>query len=125
MVRHLLPTLSVDILGPSQGILEAALQLRSTRAELLASNVANADTPGYRAVDLDFDGALQSAIAKDAGKAALPTKNIALENLRYDQNDVDGSQELAKAYDNSLGYVALLKLYGDSAERLKSALSTS
>jgi flagellar basal body rod protein FlgB len=117
--------LLVDILGASQRIVETALQLRATRAELLASNVANADTPGYRAVDLDFDGALQSAMAKDVDKAGVPTKTTTLENLRYDLNDVDGSQELARAYENSLGYVALLKLYGDSVERVRSALSSS
>ncbi|MBV8055133.1 MAG: flagellar basal body rod protein FlgB [Deltaproteobacteria bacterium] len=115
----------MGILGPSQQIMEAALQLRSARGELLAGNVANADTPGYRVVDIDFDRALQSAMAKNEDQAEFATKITTLENLRYDGNDVDGSQELAKAYENSLGYVATLKLYGDSVERIKSALSSS
>ena len=40
----------------------SALDLRAQRSELLASNVANADTPNYKARDFDFTQALQSAI---------------------------------------------------------------
>ena len=43
------------------GIHGTALQLRSQRLALLASNIANAATPGYRARDLDFDRALEMA----------------------------------------------------------------
>jgi flagellar basal-body rod protein FlgB len=105
--------------------MEAALQIRSARAELLAGNVANADTPGYLTRDIDFDQALQSATDASVNDPALTTKASALENLRYDRNDIDASQELAKAYQNSLSYVATLKLYGDSLERLTTAISTS
>ena len=37
-----------------------ALTLRSRRAEILAANIANADTPNYRARDIDFSAALAS-----------------------------------------------------------------
>ncbi len=40
------------------GIHGKALQLRSQRLELIASNIANASTPGYKARDIDFDAAL-------------------------------------------------------------------
>jgi flagellar basal-body rod protein FlgB len=43
---------------------ELALSLRSQRQELLASNIANADTPNYKARDIDFSNALQGAMAK-------------------------------------------------------------
>jgi len=115
----------VAIFGTQQHIMELALQLRSTRAELLAGNVANADTPGYLTRDIDFEDALQNAIGSGTNEPASTTRNAALENLRYDQNDVDASQQLAKAYENSLSYVATLKLYGDSVERLKDATSRS
>lgn len=42
---------------------ETALSLRSQRQELLASNIANADTPNYKARDIDFAAALQGAMA--------------------------------------------------------------
>ena len=43
------------------GIHEEALRLRAKRSEVLAANMANADTPGYKARDLDFGSVLKSA----------------------------------------------------------------
>lgn len=43
------------------GLQADALPLREQRMKLIASNLANADTPGYRARDIDFNGALQAA----------------------------------------------------------------
>ena len=43
------------------GIHQHALPARSRRAEVLAGNLANADTPGYKAQDMDFQAALQQA----------------------------------------------------------------
>ena len=48
------------------GIHQQALALRSSRAEILASNIANADTPGYKARDIDFKSQLQSIQAQSA-----------------------------------------------------------
>ena len=44
------------------GVHEHALQLRARRMELLASNIANADTPGFKARDIDFHAALKQAM---------------------------------------------------------------
>lgn len=43
------------------GLQADALPLREQRMKLIASNLANADTPGYRARDIDFNAALQAA----------------------------------------------------------------
>ncbi len=43
---------------------ETALSLRSQRQEVLASNIANADTPNYKARDIDFSSALQGALSR-------------------------------------------------------------
>lgn len=119
----------MGILGPSQTIMAAALEVRSTRADLLAGNVANADTPGYRARDLDFNRALDDRLdqlndpqAGGAGGALVDTGRV---DLQYDRNNVDVNQQLAKAFDNSLNYVATLKLYGDSAQRITTATTSS
>ncbi|MEJ2425701.1 MAG: flagellar basal body rod protein FlgB, partial [Candidatus Thiodiazotropha sp.] len=45
------------------GIHERALTLRSQRAEVLASNLANADTPGFKARDFDFKAMLKSEMS--------------------------------------------------------------
>ncbi|HZX81247.1 MAG TPA: flagellar basal body protein, partial [Lysobacter sp.] len=49
------------------GIHGTALALREQRLQLLAGNIANADTPGFRAQDLDFTKALNAAMAPAAG----------------------------------------------------------
>ncbi|MDB5916830.1 MAG: flagellar basal body rod protein FlgB [Massilia sp.] len=48
---------------------EAALSLRSQRQQILASNIANADTPNYKARDIDFASALQGVMARTAPPA--------------------------------------------------------
>ena len=50
---------------------ETALSLRSTRQQVLASNIANADTPNYKARDIDFSSALQSALAASTPPAGV------------------------------------------------------
>ena len=47
------------------GIPVRALELRTYRAQLLATNIANADTPNYKAVDVDFKTALSKAQSND------------------------------------------------------------
>jgi len=115
----------MEILRPEQQVMQAALEVRSTRAELLAGNVANADTPGYVARDLKFTDALNSVLDSGDSSSATPEAVVSPENMRYDRNDIDLNQQMAKAYENSLNYVATLKLYGDSMGRLRSATSSS
>ena len=117
----------MEILQPEQQVMAAALQVRAARAELLAGNVANADTPGYMARDIKFDDALKQVIENgDGGQQGSSFETVtARENLGFDNNDIDINQQLAKSYENSLSYVATLKLYGDSMGRLRSATSSS
>ncbi len=53
---------------------EAALSLRSKRQEVLSSNIANADTPNYKARDIDFASAMQSVMARAAPPAGAMAK---------------------------------------------------
>ncbi len=50
---------------------EAALSLRSQRQELIASNIANADTPNFKARDIDFASALAGALGRTSAAAAV------------------------------------------------------
>lgn len=65
---------------------ETALSLRSQRQELLASNIANADTPNFKARDIDFASAMQGALSR-AGNPANP---LAATNTRHQQPAADG-----------------------------------
>jgi flagellar basal-body rod protein FlgB len=52
---------------------QTALNLRAYRQQLLASNIANADTPNFKARDIDFSSALQSALSSRPGNSGLTT----------------------------------------------------
>ncbi len=49
-------------------LMDRSLTLASQRQTLIASNLANIDTPGYRTRDFDFEGALKAALAEDDGQ---------------------------------------------------------
>lgn len=66
---------------------ETALSLRAQRQELIASNIANADTPNFKARDIDFASAMQGALAKANPAAANP---LAATNKSHIQPAADG-----------------------------------
>lgn len=72
---------------------EVALNLRSERQQVLASNIANASTPNYKARDIDFAPALQQALAgRGAGGVLLAT--TAATHLRSDASGSPASPSL-------------------------------
>jgi flagellar basal-body rod protein FlgB len=71
----------------------AALRLRSQRHELLASNLVNADTPNYKARDLDFKAALARRLAGVERDSAL---YLSMTNARHIQ--IEGDSGLPESY---------------------------
>lgn len=67
---------------------ETALSLRAQRQELIASNIANADTPNFKARDIDFASAMQGALAKAAHPGA--PGQLAATNKAHVQPAADG-----------------------------------
>lgn len=65
---------------------ETALSLRAQRQQLLASNIANADTPNYKARDVDFNKALQGALAKSTGGATSPNELVKTSTTHLSSN---------------------------------------
>ncbi len=124
-MRELLLDLAVRILNHDQSMMEAALIVRSTRADLLAENVANADTPNFLQRDVRFESALQQVLEQQSPDNGVIGHQLTPENFRVDRNDVDLNQQLGKVYENSLNYLATLRLYSDSIARLRSATSNS
>ena len=110
---------------PLFSILKTKMTYLSERQAILAQNVANADTPGYMARDIKFDDALKQVMENGSQGGSSFETITTRENLGFDRNDTDINQQLAKSYENSLNYVATLKLYGDSMGRLRSATSSS
>jgi flagellar basal-body rod protein FlgB len=67
-----------------------ALELRSYRAQLLATNIANADTPNYKAIDVDF-----KTVMSQAQSAELP---LAVTGQKHIQSETDNRSKYATLY---------------------------
>ncbi len=118
-----------------------ALALRSERQRLIAGNIANADTPGYVARDMNFAQALQAATGGAASAGTLATSNAghvqglpgarAEAHMTYatqsqnsvDRNTVDMDRERASFADNSVRYEATLRFINGSVRTLLSAIT--
>jgi flagellar basal-body rod protein FlgB len=111
--------------------LAEAMTLHQQRHEVLASNLANVETPGYRARELDFEIALKEAFLPDPERpaaGALPTAKV-VEDLgapaRADGNTVDLDLQMIKLSTNGGRYTALAKLLGHRIMLLRSAIEGS
>jgi flagellar basal-body rod protein FlgB len=106
-----------------------ALVLRSERQRLIASNIANADTPGYVARDFDFARALGDATASaDAGVAgrrgAAMLRYAAPAQTNLDGNSVDMDRERAAFADNTVKYEATLRFINGSVRTMLDAMKS-
>jgi flagellar basal-body rod protein FlgB len=113
------------------GVHARALQLESRRTELLASNLANADTPGFKARDIDFKQALAAASGA-AGAGGNAAGASALESsTQYrvpmapslDGNTVDVQLEQAAFAENNVRYQATLTLLNGKLRSLMTAIT--
>lgn len=118
-----------------------ALALRSERQQVLASNIANADTPGYKAADFDFARALNAAAGGgSAGAQSLATTapgHIAPRQIAgspailyrtpaqtsIDGNSVEMDAERAQFADNAIRYEASLRFLNGQIKTIMSAIS--
>ena len=124
------------------GIHTRALTLESRRTELLANNLANADTPGFKARDLDFRSALSAAGATGTPAVALRatdaghqgTAAAAAEpvgDLKYrvpmapalDGNTVDAQLEQSAFAENAVRYQATLTFINSKLRALMTAIT--
>lgn len=120
------------------GIHESALYLQSRRAEVLASNLANVDTPAYKARDIDFRQILQGQDSEFASAFMQtnhaghiqPDTEFSGEELQYrnpyqasmDGNTVEHQVELAAYSDNAMRYLASLRILGGKLNTLNTAI---
>lgn len=123
------------------GMHEMALKLRAQRMELLASNLANADTPNFKARDIDFKsvlseyqstggkvsgGGLRTTHARhiDANGGMLSAEPQYRNPLQpsVDGNTVDPQVEKAKFMENALQYQATLSFIDSRVKSLRKAI---
>ncbi len=106
--------------------LDLALGAAGKRQEVLANNLANVNTPGYKRLDVDFDGmlakAVDSARAGDAATLDAMRPGVSTDEsvaVRADGNSVDVDQEMAYVAENNIRYNALVQLTQKKLETLK------
>ncbi len=118
---------------------QTALSLRAARQELIASNIANVDTPGFKARDIDFASALKGALSRTEPQLAMAVtanqhlaggdgKTVMGAPVQYrtvlqpsaDGNTVDMDVERAQFADNALRYEASVNF---ASATIKSMLS--
>ncbi|MDV5171145.1 flagellar basal body rod protein FlgB [Photobacterium rosenbergii] len=119
------------------GVHQHTVGVRAKRAETLASNLANANTPGYKAKDIDFQRALNAAtsgakvgLSRTDGRHISASTQVAGEQ-KYrvptqpdtgDGNTVDAQLEQNLFMQNSLEYQASLDFLGSKFKNLSKAL---
>ena len=133
----------LDKLDAALRFQQEALNLRAERQEILAANIANADTPGYQARDMDFSSELKKVMSRgraEGGGVALtltserhiPAQALSAPNtdLLYripdqpamDGNTVDMDRERTQFADNSLQYQTGLSVLGGQIKGMMSVL---
>ncbi len=133
----------LDRLDAALRFQQEALNLRAQRQEVLAANIANADTPGYQARDLDFAGELNKVMER--GRAEGSGMQLAVTSARHipaqtfsapsldlmyripdqpslDGNTVDMDRERTQFADNSLKYQTGLTVLGGQIKSMMSVL---
>ena len=117
-----------------------ALKLRGYRNEVLATNIANADTPGYKARDFDFGAALAGETSKEgvplartdaqhltvSGRQTLSTRDALAYRVPYqpslDGNTVESDIEQAAYAENVVGYQASLNFLNQKIRGIRGAI---
>ena len=124
------------------GVHADALKVQSKRMEVLANNLANVDTPDYKARDIDFRAALANAAGADAPVklATTDAKHLSSDpttdlttSLKYrvplapslDGNTVDAQQEQAAFAENTVRYQATLAFLSARFKGLMTAITGS
>ena len=113
-----------------------ALQLKSERAELIAGNIANSDTPNYKARDFDFKAEFERRMSGELGGAMRATSPMHMkaegggssyvvykeEGAREDGNTVESETEQANYTKNAIQYQVSLQFLNSKIRGLKLAL---
>lgn len=124
-------------------LIQKTLDFRTQRQDLLTSNIANKDTPGYKAEDMVFEKSLQKALHADEpgllkttnfkhfdGRNTPPLNLVEAQRIHsaspfpdFDGNTVDLDREMAKMAENQLMYNASIRMLTHQFRMLKTAIT--
>ncbi len=120
----------MDLFDTSIVGIEKAMQGSLLRQQVLASNIANANTPGYQRSDVDFQSALAQAFAGSPTTGQLDQMTFSPQvastgAMQVDGNTVDINTENADLSENTLDYQALESVMGTRMSILKTAIGST
>ena len=118
------------MMRPISPFAEHMLDLTAKRQQALSANVANADTPGYRATDYSFQEELSAVqleatdeshikLADDSGVRSYEVNSKMKEN----GNDVDMERELTELSKNGMKYITLIQFLNQKIRTLRSSIN--
>jgi flagellar basal-body rod protein FlgB len=107
------------MLDPISSRIERYMDLLSVRQKLVASNIANADTPGYHAKDIDFQFEFMSQIDGDAAPNIIEAPGLAVKN---DGNNVSMDREARLLAENAIRFNAAATLLKSQMKMVRSAI---
>jgi flagellar basal-body rod protein FlgB len=132
------------LFGFTHQLLELSMRARAARHEVLSANIANADTPGFRPKDLDFDSVIRTAMELDnrpvsreqqmdeilSGRPAFEaaiyepaTDRQSHGEERLDGNRVSLDRQIALLNENALSYEANLMFFSRAMAKLRYVIS--
>jgi len=108
---------------PLMQLIDSYLKVTSNRQQLIASNIANVDTPGYHTQDINFQSAMQQAMNEGSG-AQLSLASNQVEGLpeRPDGNNVNIDREGLLLGETQLQYQMAVQLIKSEFHRLLTAI---
>ena len=107
---------------PMLQMLQGFLQLTTERQQLIMSNMANVDTPGYHTKDIDFQSALQHVLQRN--DAQIAPASVQVQNLpeRLDGNNVNIDRESLLLAQTQLQYQLGVQLVKSEFHKLYTAI---
>lgn len=122
-------------------VLSKGLDATALRQQVIANNIANINTPGYKKQDVSFEEQLKYAVdskynsnLKRTDPRHLPApstlssiginvKSLGGSSMRYDGNNVDIDEEMTKLAENNIKYNAIAQLMGGRFNTLKTVIN--
>jgi flagellar basal-body rod protein FlgB len=123
-------------------VLTASLRGHNARNTAIANNIANAETPGYKRIDVSFESALAQAVESDRsrlsrGENSLPTfggtsravdgfmpgvRSVDTTTMRVDGSNVDPDDEMAQLSANALAHQTVVSLLDKRFAQFRTAI---
>ena len=116
----------------SSTLLEKMLDVSSVKHKVIANNIANVNTPGYKKMEVSFSDQLEKALNESAMNKfdtlqpkIVISKEDTSETARNDGNNVDMDKEVSSLVKNTLTYSIYTQLLAKKYEGIKSAIEGS